>query len=198
MIKLSQAVIVEGKYDKIKLLSVIDAPIFTTDGFGIFNNREKQCLLRRIAAERGIIILTDSDSAGFLIRSKLCSMLPPACVTNVYIPELKGKERRKRAPSKEGLLGVEGVDCATLAAALRRAGVVGVDESSAVKPRDELTKADLYELGLTGGQNSAARRKELLSALELPSKMSTSAMLSALNILTDRDELVSLCERLWG
>lgn len=191
MIKINQAVIVEGKYDKFRLETVIDAPIITTDGFGIFNDKQKQNLIRKIAEKRGIVILTDSDSAGFLIRSKLCGMVPADKITHVYIPELHGKEKRKPQPSKEGLLGVEGVPNEVIAAAFERAGLLcGNNDND--ENRRKITKSDLYDLGLCGKQNSAALRKMLINKLGFPSHMSANALLNALNILMDYDELCGI------
>lgn len=191
MIKINQAVIVEGKYDKFRLETVIDAPIITTDGFGIFNDKQKQNLIRKIAEKRGIVILTDSDSAGFLIRSKLCGMVPADRITHVYIPELHGKEKRKPQPSKEGLLGVEGVPNEVIAAAFERAGLLcGNNDND--ENRRKITKSDLYDLGLCGKQNSAIIRKMLINKLGFPSHMSANALLNALNILMDYDELCGI------
>ena len=179
MIKLKQAVIVEGRYDKIKLSNLLDALILTTDGFGIFKDKEKQAFLRRLAREQGLIILTDSDSAGFLIRNFLQSALPPEQITHVYIPDLFGKEKRKRAPGKEGKLGVEGVSEQVLLEAFARAGVTA-DRSDAA-PAQRLTTADLFALGLSGKPDSAARRRALLQKLALPERLSASALLRVLN-----------------
>ena len=179
MIKLKQAVIVEGRYDKIKLSNLLDALILTTDGFGIFKDKEKQTFLRRLAREQGLIILTDSDSAGFLIRNFLQSALPPEQITHVYIPDLFGKEKRKRAPGKEGKLGVEGVSEQVLLEAFARAGVTA-DRSEAA-PAQRLTTADLFALGLSGKPDSAAKRRALLQKLALPERLSASALLRVLN-----------------
>jgi ribonuclease M5 len=179
MIKLKQAVIVEGRYDKIKLSNLLDALILTTDGFGIFKDKEKQTFLRRLAREQGLIILTDSDSAGFLIRNFLQSALPPEQITHVYIPDLFGKEKRKRAPGKEGKLGVEGVSEQVLLEAFARAGVTA-DRSDAA-PAQRLTTADLFALGLSGKPDSAAKRRALLQKLALPERLSASALLRVLN-----------------
>ncbi|MBR3095476.1 MAG: DUF4093 domain-containing protein [Clostridia bacterium] len=179
MIKLKQAVIVEGRYDKIKLSNLLDALILTTDGFGIFKDKEKQAFLRRLAREQGLIILTDSDSAGFLIRNFLQSALPPEQITHVYIPDLFGKEKRKRAPGKEGKLGVEGVSEQVLLEAFARAGVTA-DRSDAA-PAQRLTTADLFALGLSGKPDSAAKRRALLQKLALPGRLSASALLRVLN-----------------
>ncbi len=179
MIKLKQAVIVEGRYDKIKLSNLLDALILTTDGFGIFKDKEKQTFLRRLAREQGLIILTDSDSAGFLIRNFLQSALPPEQITHVYIPDLFGKEKRKRAPGKEGKLGVEGVSEQVLLEAFARAGVTA-DRSDAA-PAQKLTTADLFALGLSGKPDSAAKRRALQQKLALPERLSASALLRVLN-----------------
>ena len=179
MIRLRQAVIVEGKYDKIKLENILDALILTTDGFGIFKDKEKQAFLRRLAREQGLIILTDSDSAGFLIRNFLQSSIPPSQLTHVYIPDLFGKEKRKAAPGKEGKLGVEGVSEQVLLDAFARAGVTASQSEQPAAPK--LTTADLYALGLSGTPNSGQRRKALLQKLALPERLSTTALLRVLN-----------------
>ena len=179
MIRLKQAVIVEGKYDKIKLSNLLDALILTTDGFGIFKDKEKQAFLRRLAKEQGLIILTDSDAAGFLIRGFLQSSLPPEQLTHVYIPDLFGKEKRKRTRGKEGKLGVEGVSEQVLLQAFERAGITATQ--SAAPAAEPLTAADLFERGLSGKPDSAAKRKALLQKLELPERLSTAALLRVLN-----------------
>ena len=179
MIRLSQAVIVEGKYDKIRLSSLLDTLILTTDGFGIFKDKEKQRLLQRLARERGLVVLTDSDAAGFVIRNFLNGIVPPEYVTHVYIPDVFGKERRKDAPSKEGKLGVEGMRTDALLEALRKAGLSA--EQTPQQPRRTITKTDLYLDGLSGGPDSAEKRRRLLFALDLPARMSANAMLEALN-----------------
>ena len=189
MIKLKQAVIVEGRYDKIKLSNLLDALILTTDGFGIFKDKEKQTFLRRLAREQGLIILTDSDSAGFLIRNFLQSALPPEQITHVYIPDLFGKEKRKRAPGKEGKLGVEGVSEQVLLEAFARAGVTA-DRSDAA-PAQRLTTADLFALGLSGKPDSAAKRRALLQKLALPERLSASALLRVLNGYVTKEQFES-------
>lgn len=181
MIKCNQAVIVEGKYDKIKLESILDAVILTTDGFGVFKDKEKQKLIRRLAKERGIVVLTDSDSAGFVIRSFLSGIVEPNAVTHVYIPDIFGKEKRKTAPSKEGKLGVEGIDTARLVAAFQKAGVFCEQNESDTKPQKAVTKTDLYEDGFAGRPEAAARRKALLHALDLPEHLSANGMLKIIN-----------------
>lgn len=180
MLRLKQAVIVEGKYDKIKLSGILDTIIIETDGFGVFKDKEKQRFIRRLAEERGIIIMTDSDSAGFVIRSFLSGIIRPEKITNVYIPDILGKEKRKAAPSKEGKLGVEGMKTEVILEALRKAGVT-FEESTPSVPRRVVTKTDLFEDGLNGTANSAQKRQKLLEALELPAHMSTNAMLKSIN-----------------
>lgn len=186
MIRLKQAVIVEGKYDKHRLSAVLDALILTTDGFGIFKDTEKQRLLRRLAAERGLVVLTDSDAAGFVIRNFLNGIVPANRVTHVYIPDVFGKERRKAAPSKEGKLGVEGMRTDVLLEAFRKAGLTA--DETAGRPQRAVTKTDLYLDGLSGGPDSAEKRRRLLAALDLPAHMQANAMLGVLNTLFTYDE----------
>lgn len=178
MIKLEQAVIVEGKYDQIKLSGVIDALIIKTDGFGIFKNKEKQKFLRKLADEKGLIVMTDSDSAGFMIRNFISSCVPKDKITNVYIPDIYGKEKRKDSPSAEGKLGVEGVSEQVIVEALEKAGITAkVTENN----RRMITNLDLYEHGLSGRENSSLKRKQLLKKLGLPERLSSSSMLKILN-----------------
>lgn len=188
MIKLEQAVIVEGKYDKIKLSSFLDALIIETDGFGIFKDREKQRLIRRLADEKGIIIMTDSDSAGFKIRSFLGGSIPKDKITHVYIPDIFGKERRKTEPSKEGKLGVEGVPIEIISDALSKAGVTCTLNEK--EKNREITNIDLYELGLSGGADSKSKREKLLRYLSLPTRLSTSSFVKVLNTFTTYDEFI--------
>lgn len=195
MLHVEQAVIVEGKYDKIKLSSLLDAVIIETDGFGIFKDKEKQRLIRRIASQRGIIVLTDSDSAGFVIRSFLSGITDPENITNVYIPDIFGKEKRKAAPSKEGKLGVEGVNSEVILEAFRKAGVSCV-QNDACTERREVTKTDLFEDGLNGTPNSAERRKKLLRVLDLPANMGTNAMLKIINSFMTYDEYKNAVQRI--
>ena len=183
MIQLREAIITEGKYDNIKLSGLFDTVILTTDGFGIFKDKEKQKLIRRLAQERGILVLTDSDSAGFVIRSFLSGIVEPQYVTHVYIPDIFGKEKRKDAPSKEGKLGVEGVRTEVILEALRKAGVTAELNPSEVERR-VVTKTDFMEDGLSGGQDSAARRRALLRQLDLPEHTSANAMLKIINTFT--------------
>lgn len=191
MISIKEAVIVEGRYDKIKLSEVIDTPVIETSGFRIFKDKEKQNLIRKIAEERGIIVLTDSDSAGFVIRNFLKGNVSEEKIKHAYIPQLKGKEKRKSEASKEGLLGVEGVSAEIIAEAVRKSGATILGEDNEIK-KSEITKQDLYELGLTGRENSAILREKLLKKLELPTYLSTNAMLSALNCLYSLEELKEL------
>ena len=190
MIRVKQAIIVEGRYDKNTLSQLVDAPIFTTDGFGILSDREKLAFFRRVAETRGIIILTDPDGAGFLIRNYLKGALPRDRVWHAYVPDICGKERRKRTAGKEGKLGVEGMDGKTLLRALRDCGALA-DEAPL---REPITHTDLYELGLSGTADSSKKRQKLLAALRLPSRMSTNAMLDAVNLLYGREEFYQICK----
>lgn len=186
MIKVDRVVIVEGRYDKIKLSSVIDGVIIETEGFGIFKDKEKQKLIRRLAEERGLLILTDSDSAGFVIRSFISSIVNKNYIVNAYIPDILGKEKRKDAPSKEGKLGVEGVSVEVIEAALKQAGI-GCTE---VPDREKraVTNTDLYFDGLSGGAESKIKRKRFLKYLDLPEKMTTGAMLDIINLFMTYDD----------
>ena len=186
MIKVDKIIVVEGKYDKIKLSSIVDGVIIETSGFGIFKDKEKQKLLRRLAVEKGLLILTDSDSAGFMIRSFLSSIVPNEYITNAYIPDVFGKEKRKDVPSKEGKLGVEGVSLEIITQALLNAGVgCSVSEKSVV---NSVTNMDLYDDGLTGGTDSKEKRKSFLRYLDLPERMSTKSMLEVINTIMTYDE----------
>ena len=191
MIRIREAIIVEGRYDKNTLAQIVDAPIFETSGFGIFHNRQRLALLRRLADTRGIIVLTDSDGAGFVIRNYLRGAIDPARVKHAYIPDIAGKERRKRTASKEGKLGVEGMRPEVLLAALRRAGAT-IEGEDAPAPGERITKADLYAAGLTGGTDSRAARQRLLALLDLPEHLSTNALLDVLNALMTREQFQNL------
>lgn len=186
-VAIREAVVVEGKYDAIRLRSVVDATIVETDGFGIFRQPEKLELLKRLALVQGLIVLTDSDSAGFVIRDRISGALPKERVKHAYIPEITGKERRKSKPSKEGLLGVEGVDGETVLAALWRAGATSLD-GTVERPVPYLTKARLYEDGLSGREDSARRRTALLKRLLLPTKLSANRLIEVLNVLLTEQE----------
>ncbi len=191
MVKLHQAIVVEGRYDKNTLSQIVDAPIFQTNGFGIFKDKAQLTLLRRVAKERGLIVLTDSDGAGLVIRNYLKSAIEPQYLLHAYIPDIPGKERRKAAPGKEGKLGVEGMTPQVILECLCRAGAVTEDSSTA---SSRITKQDLVELGLSGGAGSAVRRKALLKKLELPEHMSANAMLQALALLYDLESLKQLLD----
>lgn len=192
MIHLRQAVVVEGKYDKIRLAPLVDAPILVTGGFRIFKDREQLALLRRLAAENGIVILTDSDTAGFRIRNYIKSAVPKGKIYHAYIPEILGKEPRKDHPSKEGTLGVEGMSQQILEAALEKSGVLFAEGPK----KDPITRMDLYEAGLSGGPDSGQKRLALLQALKLPRYLSASALLEAVNALMDREAFWALLDRL--
>jgi ribonuclease M5 len=192
MRRVKEAIVVEGRYDKNALSQVVDAVILETAGFGVFKDGEKLELLRRLAEKQGLIILTDPDGAGFVIRNFLKGAIPKEQVKHAYIPDIYGKERRKRAPGKEGKLGVEGVSPQILLEALTRAGATFLDEEGSAAPRGEWTPADLYALGLTGQPDSAQRRKQLLAKLGLPERMNTKALLVVLNALYSPEELEEL------
>lgn len=195
MVKIREAIVVEGRYDKNTLSQIVDAPIFQTEGFGIMNDPAQLALLRQVAQARGLIILTDSDGGGFVIRNYLKSGIPPQLLKHAYIPDVLGKERRKAAPGKEGKLGVEGMTPQVLLESLRRAGATFETEDSA--PADgQITKADLFELGLSGRPDSKEKRLALLKKLELPEHMSANAMLQALNLLYSAEELKQLLDTL--
>lgn len=189
-IKVREVIIVEGKYDLNTIKQLVDGIVLTTDGFGIFHNSEKLSLIRRMAKSRGVILLTDSDGAGFVIRSYLKGALPKEQVKQAYIPDIAGKERRKRTASKEGKLGVEGMRPEVLREALLKAGAT--IDGKAFGANHEITKADLYAMGLSGGPNSAKNRQRLLMALDLPERLSANAMLDVLNVLMTREQLLAL------
>lgn len=182
MLEISKPIIVEGKYDKIRLSRIVKAHIVTTDGFGIFSKAEKTALIRRLAAKSGVIVLTDSDGAGLVIRNHIRNILPANQVFHIYTPQIKGKEKRKTAPSKAGFLGVEGMELAWLEEALAPFADGGA------KPLMSLTKAELYALGLSGREDSASRRKELARFLQLPDNLSANALLEAINLLVTEEE----------
>ena len=194
MVKIREAIVVEGRYDKNTLSQIVDAEIFETAGFGIFKNKEQMNLLRRVAKTRGLIVFTDSDGAGFVIRNYIKSAIPGDYLKHAYIPDMPGKERRKASPGKEGKLGVEGMSREIILEALRAAGATIEGETAA--PVSRISKQDLAELGLSGGVNSAAKRSALLKKLELPEHMSANAMLQALNIFYTLEELTALAEQL--
>ncbi len=195
MIKVKEAIVVEGRYDKSRLSSLVDGLIIETRGFGIFQDKERLALLRRLAKERGLIVLTDSDGAGFLIRSKLSACIPAEQLKHAYIPDIFGKERRKARPSKEGKLGVEGIPLPVLREALIRAGAQVEGEESSKNGR-KITKADFYELGLTGTPDSGSNRRALQKELGLPERLSANGLLQAVNALYGREEFIRLAQRL--
>ncbi len=187
MIKIKQAVIVEGKYDKIKLSGIIDAPIIQTDGFSIFKDKELQKLIKLLAEKRGILVLTDSDSAGFKIRSFIGSTVNQKDIYHAYIPDIFGKERRKTEPSKEGKLGVEGVSEEVIMQALANAGVL---YENTVEPERPITKLDLYEHGFTGGEDSSTKRALLLKYYQLPERLSANSLVKVLNSITTYEQFI--------
>ena len=182
MIKIRQAIVVEGRYDKNTLSQIVDAPILETSGFGIMKDKKQLQLLRRVAQTRGLIVFTDSDGAGFVIRNFLKSAIDPKYLIHAYIPDIMGKERRKAAPGKEGKLGVEGMRPEVIIDCLRRAGAT-IEGEEVQTPTVPITKQDLMELGLSGGKDSSTLRLRLLKKLDLPEHMSANAMLQALNLL---------------
>lgn len=193
MLKIKQAVIVEGKYDKIRLSNLVDAVIIPTNGFELYRDKETAELIKMLSKKTGIIILTDSDSAGFQIRSRLRNITRGGEVINVYIPDIMGKECRKRSPSAEGKLGVEGVDDEILLEAFRKAGVFAEERTV---PKDPITKADLMERGLVGGENSADKRAKLQRSLGLPVRLSANMLLEILNVMYSREEFFAELEKL--
>ena len=195
-LKLRQAIVVEGKYDQNTLRQLVDTAIFTTNGFTGMKDPALLRLLQKAAQTTGLVILTDSDGAGFLIRNTLKSALPETGVLHAYIPDLPGKEKRKAAPGKEGLLGVEGMTPEILLKALRNAGAEFADGSNPPPAREPITKQDLFALGLSGGPESAKKRAALLKALSLPAHMSANALLQALNVLFSREEFFTQARRL--
>lgn len=192
MVKIREAIVVEGRYDKNTLSQILDAPILETSGFGIFKDKQQMALLRRIAETRGLIVFTDSDGAGFVIRNHIKSAIPGKFLKHAYIPDIFGKERRKSAPGKEGKLGVEGMTKDVILEALRRAGAT--IEGEEVLPANRITKQDLMELGLSGTADASNNRLKLLKKLNLPEHMSPNAMLQALNLLYTLEELTAIME----
>lgn len=194
MINIKEAVIVEGKYDKMRLKSVINATIIETNGFRIFNDKEKINLIKQLAEKQGIVILTDSDGAGFIIRNHLKGIVPKEQMKHAYIPQIKGKEKRKEKPSKEGILGVEGIDEEYLLSALKNAGVTINDIN--YNTNNIITKTDLYRLGLTGRDNSKIMRKALLKKLNLPPYITTNALAEVLSSIITFQQLEKLVNEL--
>ena len=192
MKRVKEVIVVEGRYDKNTVAQIVGATIIETSGFGIFSDKDKLALLRTIAGKRGLIILTDSDRAGFFIRGRLRGMLDDANVRHAYIPDIRGHERRKTIPSKEGKLGVEGMNADVIIKALQNAGSTFEDEPAHTGNSERITKMDLYTVGLSGGTGSAQKRRELQKRLELPERLSTNSFLDVLNILFTRDEFMSM------
>lgn len=194
MVHIKEAILVEGRYDKNTLSQIVDAPIFETSGFGIFKNKEQMALLRRVAESRGLIVFTDSDGAGFVIRNHVKSAIPAQFLKHAYTPDIMGKERRKSAPGKEGKLGVEGMTRDVILEALRRAGATF--EDGVQKKTGNITKLDMCYLGLSGNPDSQAKRLTLQKMLNLPEHMSANALLEVLNLFYSKDELYRLVDTL--
>ena len=196
MRKIREVIVVEGRYDKNTISQVVDATVVTLGGFSVFNNKEKLAFLRRLAEERGLIVLTDSDGAGFVIRNYLKGALPKDKVKQAYIPDIHGKERRKRHAGKEGKLGVEGMRPEVLLETLARAGATFLDgEGESALRKEPITKADLFTLGLTGGPDSSAKRQTLLKKLDLPEHLTANGLLEALNLLYSVEELTTILNK---
>ena len=193
MVKIREAILVEGRYDKNTLSQIVDAPILESAGFGIFRDKKQMALLRQVAEKRGLIVFTDSDGAGFVIRNHIKSAIPAKFLKHAYIPDVYGKEKRKASPGKEGKLGVEGMKPDVILDALRRAGATFEGEVEK-RTASVITKADLVDLGLSGGQGSSERRLALIRKLGFPEHMSPNALLQALNLLYSLDELEELCK----
>ena len=194
MVKIQEAILVEGRYDKNTLSQIVDAPILESSGFGIFKDKKQMELLRKIARKRGLIVFTDSDGAGFVIRNHVKSAIDGKYLKHAYIPDIPGKERRKAAPGKEGKLGVEGMSREILLEALRRAGATIEGESAS--SHHQITKQDMMDMGLSGGQNSSELRLLLQKKLDLPEHMSANALLQALNLLYSLEEMTAIVESL--
>ena len=195
MLKIKEAIVVEGRYDKNTLSQIVDAPILETSGFGIMKDKQQLKLLRKVAQSHGLIIFTDSDGAGFVIRNFLKGAIEPKYLRHAYIPDIPGKEKRKASPGKEGKLGVEGMTPQIIVDALRKAGATVLGEES-VRTAGNITKQDMMELGLSGGQRSSELRKKLMKKLDLPEHMSANALLQAVNLLYTLDELRELTRQL--
>lgn len=190
MVKIKEAILVEGRYDSNTLRQIVDAPILETSGFGIFKDKKQMDLLRRVAEKRGLIVFTDSDGAGFVIRNHIKSAIPGKYLKHAYIPDIPGKEKRKSAPGKEGKLGVEGMTKEVILSALRASGAT-IDGEEAAE-RASVTKQDFMELGLSGGKDSSRKRQALIKRLDLPEHISSNALLQAVNLLCSKEELASI------
>ena len=195
MVKIKEAIVVEGRYDKNTLSQIVDAPILETGGFGIFKDKQQMKLLRQVAEIRGLIVFTDADGAGFVIRNHIKSAIPGKYLKHAYTPDIFGKERRKAAPGKEGKLGVEGMRPEIIVEALRKAGAT-IEGETDTRTRQEIGKADLMTLGLAGMPGSEENRKKLMKHLDLPERMSPNALLQALNLLYSLEELTQLMEQI--
>lgn len=193
MIKIQEAIVVEGRYDKNTLSQIVDAPILETSGFGIMKDKNQLALLRTVAEKRGLIVFTDSDGAGFVIRNYLKGAIPAERLKHAYIPDIPGKERRKSAPGKEGKLGVEGMSPETIIDALRKAGATIEGEHSPIK-NNGITKVDMFNLGLSGCPDSKQKRLALMKILGFPEHMSSNALLQALNLLYTKDEIYRIVD----
>lgn len=196
MLKIKEAIVVEGRYDKNTLSQLVDTLILTTDGFQVFQRKDKAALLRRVAAKRGLIVLTDSDGAGFVIRNHLKGIIPQNQLKQCYIPDVYGKEKRKKTPGKEGKLGVEGMSPAVLEEALRRCGATILGEAAKERNQEEITRLDLFQAGLSGGENSAAKRKALMKRLDLPEHLSANALVQVLNTILTKEEFQAVLQEL--
>ncbi len=196
MLKVKYPIVVEGKYDKAKLSSIVDSEIIVTNGFSIFKNKEKVNYLRKISVDGKLILLTDSDTAGFKIRNYLCGCLPTHSIIHIYVPEIIGKEKRKEKPSAQGLLGVEGVPTDILRSAFAQAGVLVDDDAEQPPQRVQITKQFLYELGLSGVANSAELRRKVLKHYDLPQALSANALCTALSRVATQEELAQTLERI--
>ena len=194
MVKIKEAILVEGRYDKNTLSQIVDAPILETNGFGIFKDKKQMALLRQVAEKRGLIVFTDADGAGFVIRNHIKSAIPGKYLKHAYTPDIFGKERRKAAPGKEGKLGVEGMKRDVILEALGRAGAT--IEGEDVPQTQAISKQDMMDLGLSGGADASAKRLALLKKLNLPEHMSANALLQALNLLYTLEELTTIVENL--
>lgn len=192
MVKIKEAILVEGRYDKNTLSQIVDAPILETNGFGIFKDKKQMALLRQVAEKRGLIVFTDADGAGFVIRNHVKSAIPAKFLKHAYTPDIFGKERRKDKAGKEGKLGVEGMRPEIILEALRKAGATIEGEDA--QPSNAITKQDMMDLGLSGGADASAKRLMLLKRLNLPEHMSANSLLQALNLLYSLEELTTIVE----
>ena len=194
MRSIDEVILVEGRYDKNALSQVVDAVILETGGFGIFKDKQKQAMLRKLAAQRGLIVLTDPDGAGFVIRNFIKGCVPPDQIKQAYVPDVFGKEKRKSSPSREGKLGVEGMRPQVLLQALERSGAHFRDETESASPMRKINKADLYRVGLSGGKGSREKRAELLKRLDLPERLTADGLLDVLNALMSLEDFMDLVQ----